>query len=306
MEGRQEGLWRANHLKTPYIRADSESTFFRRTHECETAVRPDARPRALLRVLPRDGNPRANDSSRRFRVESLIERLRTGGWNTLLASANLQYTSAGPGGVEIAGTPDELTDFRGVRGNPRQFARGSESSSPVQHVARHDTLHGESEFLRQRRAGRRFLAGNWYTMRRFDDYRVGYSRIPPNGSARTAVQHRNGGRAQDRRNVERGEREPHHRMGMQELKSALVCDKIELMRTPTFPSRSPSACARHPSRIPGSASTGPTGGQHRRSGISCVCRRPGGGYRRETNFTVSFFHPPSLPLHGDGPRSERQ
>lgn len=108
------------------------------------------------------------------------------GWNTALKSGNLSHTSAGGGGVRNTSDPGEYGDFRGVSGTQRRFSKGerivvtwfNDSDETVSFTSRISFTDADapSEIAPD---------GNWYTMRRFTDYRFTYSEIQPHGTAKT-------------------------------------------------------------------------------------------------------------------------
>jgi hypothetical protein len=108
------------------------------------------------------------------------------GWNTILKSGNLSYTSLGNGGVVATTDPGEFGDYRGVQGTPRDFSVGerivvtwyNNSSESVFFTAR-------ISFTDSNEPNEAASDGNWYTMRSFDDYRITYSEIQPQSTART-------------------------------------------------------------------------------------------------------------------------
>lgn len=108
------------------------------------------------------------------------------GWNTPLTSANLSYSSEGPGGVRVTSDPDELTDYRGVRGTPRTFAPG-ERIVATWYNAGDDVISftARVSFTDTDVPEGGTSSGNWYTMRNGDDYRTTYCRIAPRGTCRT-------------------------------------------------------------------------------------------------------------------------
>jgi hypothetical protein len=108
------------------------------------------------------------------------------GWNTPLKSGSLSYTSVGGGGVRAVIDPGEFGDFRGVRGTPRSFSKGerivvtwfNDSDETV-------TFTSRISFTDADEPSETAPDGNWYTMRRFTDYRFTYSEIQPHGTAKT-------------------------------------------------------------------------------------------------------------------------
>jgi len=108
------------------------------------------------------------------------------GWNRLLLSNTLAYSSAGPGGLIQTSDSGEYADFRGVSGTLRRFAVGerivvtwyNSSDEVFRFTAR-------ISFTDADRPQGGSSAGNWYTMRSFDDYRLTYIEIQAHSTART-------------------------------------------------------------------------------------------------------------------------
>ncbi len=107
------------------------------------------------------------------------------GWNGVLLSDNMIYIGSG-NGVVVTGEADELSDFRGVMGTPRQFNKGerivvtwyNNSDDVFFFTAR-------ISFTDSHQPDENETAGNWYTMRSFDDYRRTFSEIQPHSNAAT-------------------------------------------------------------------------------------------------------------------------
>jgi hypothetical protein len=152
------------------------------------------------------------------------------GWNAPLLSGNLVFTAEGGGGVRASADPGEYGDFRGVSGTPRRFSRGerivvtwfNDSEESVSFTSR-------ISFTDADEPNETAPDGNWYTMRRFTDYRFTYSEIAPRETAKTVF------------NIE--EAGVHKTDGSWSLvnvnlaiewystyqKPFLICDKIELL-----------------------------------------------------------------------------
>jgi hypothetical protein len=108
------------------------------------------------------------------------------GWNTVLKSDNLNYTSQGNGGLVLSTDPGEFGDYRGVRGTPRHFSMGerivvtwfNNSDETFLFTAR-------ISFTDSNQPSPYSPDGDWYTMRSFGDYRVTYTQVSPHSPART-------------------------------------------------------------------------------------------------------------------------
>ncbi len=152
------------------------------------------------------------------------------GWNTAILSANLAYTSTGPGGVEVASDLEDLTDFRGVRGPARAFSRGervvvtwyNNSDEEVSFTSR-------ISFTDADEPDADGSGGAWYTMRQYDDYRRTFCRAEPRSSCRTAFNIETGGVHKTDGNWSVVNINLHIEWLENSRKGALICDKIELM-----------------------------------------------------------------------------
>jgi len=108
------------------------------------------------------------------------------GWNNLLLSPNMSYTSAGNGGVVLSNNLDEFSDFMGVKGTPKKFNLGerivvtwyNNSDNQISFTSR-------ISFTDQNNPSENSSDGNWYTMRSFVDYRITYTIIQPRSYAKT-------------------------------------------------------------------------------------------------------------------------
>ncbi|MBN2410274.1 T9SS type A sorting domain-containing protein [candidate division KSB1 bacterium] len=108
------------------------------------------------------------------------------GWNTLLQSGNLDYTSQGNGGLICTSDPGEYGDFRGVSGTPRNFIPGERIVVTWYNNSNEEFFFtARISFTDDDEPNEETPDGNWYTMRSFDDYRYTYSRILPGSSAKT-------------------------------------------------------------------------------------------------------------------------
>jgi hypothetical protein len=151
------------------------------------------------------------------------------GWNTPLKSGNLAYTSAGGGGVRAVTDPGEYGDYRGVRGTPRHFSKGERivvtwinDSEETFFFTSRISLTDSNE------PNETAPDGDWYTMRRYTDYRFTYSEIQPHGTAKTVFNIEDAG--------VHGTNGEHSLVninlavewGSTYQKSFLICDKIEL------------------------------------------------------------------------------
>ena len=152
------------------------------------------------------------------------------GWNQLLKSNKMVYTSAGPGGLVLGSSFSEYSDFMGVKGNNRQFAVGerivvtwyNNSNEVIRFTSRisfddPDQPEGGS------------VTGRWLTMRSFDDYRETFCTIQPYSSCKTAFNIEAAGVHKTTGNHSLVNINLHIEWEQHQYKAYLICDKIELM-----------------------------------------------------------------------------
>lgn len=151
------------------------------------------------------------------------------GWNTLLLAPEMEYSSAGPAGVNLTSNLEEFTDYMGVSGTTRQFSMGeriivtwyNNSSEPIFFTSRisfNDTdlpNGGSSE-------------GSWFTMRSFEDYRVALTEIPPLDTAKTIFNITDSGVHKSDEAYSSVNINIAIEWGESTYKQYLICDKIEL------------------------------------------------------------------------------
>ncbi len=108
------------------------------------------------------------------------------GWNNVIKSPNVNYTSDGPGGLVPTATAEEFSDYEGVQGTARNFQLGERvvvtwyNNSDETYVFTSRISFTDSD---QPEGGS--STGNWYTMRRFSDYRYTFTEIAPHTSEKT-------------------------------------------------------------------------------------------------------------------------
>ncbi len=108
------------------------------------------------------------------------------GWNTLLLSSGMAYSSAGPDGVVPYSNVEEFTDNMGVSGAGRTF-------SPGERIVVTWYNNADESFVFSARISfddpdvplGGAVSGHWFTMRSFTDYRYTYQTIAPHSTART-------------------------------------------------------------------------------------------------------------------------
>lgn len=151
------------------------------------------------------------------------------GWDSVLKSDNLVYTTQGNGGVVAATEIDEFADFRGVRGTTRAFGPGerivvtwyNNSDQSVRFTAR-------ISFTDANAPGENDQAACWYTMRSFTDYRETYVEVAPQTFAKTAFNITDSGVHQTNASYSLVNINLAIEWGSTYEKQFLVCDKIEL------------------------------------------------------------------------------
>lgn len=152
------------------------------------------------------------------------------GWDDLLLSDRMAYTSQGSGGVFLQSDFDIFTDYMGVRGAPRQFSRGerivviwyNSSDQVIRFNARisfddPDNPNGGS------------VEGQWFTMRNAEDYRQGYCEAQPGGTVRTAFNIEESGVHKTDGTYELVNINLRIEWDETQLKQFIVCDRIELL-----------------------------------------------------------------------------
>jgi len=152
------------------------------------------------------------------------------GWNVVLKSGNMNFTSMGGGGLRLASECGEYDDFRGVRGTSRQFRAGerivvtwfNDSDGSFFFTSRisftdDDTPNEEAP------------DGNWYTMRSYDDYRRTYSEIGPQAVAKTVFDIEDSGVHKTDGTYSVVNINLAIEWGSTYQKPFLICDKIELL-----------------------------------------------------------------------------
>lgn len=152
------------------------------------------------------------------------------GWNAVLKSGNLNFTSLGGGGLRVAAESGEYDDYRGVRGTSRQFSRGERI------VVTWFNDSDESFFFTSRISftdddspNEEAPDGNWYTMRSFTDYRNTYSEIAPHAAAKTVFDIEDSGVHKTDGSHSMVNVNLAIEWGSTYQKQFLICDKIELL-----------------------------------------------------------------------------
>ncbi len=152
------------------------------------------------------------------------------GWNGPILSAGMGYSEAGPGGVVLCNGFEEFSDYMGISGSTRQFRKGerivvtwyNNSSETIPFTSRisfTDTDQPEGGSIN----------GNWYTMRRFDDYRFTFSEIQPFSSIKTVFNIEDFGVHKTDSIYSSVNINISILWNPSTLKEFLICDKIELM-----------------------------------------------------------------------------
>jgi len=165
-----------------------------------------------------------------FGAQPSLNTFSLAGWNTPLVSGNMEYTSEGPAGLRVASNADELTDFVGVQGSSRSFTRG-ERIVVTWYNASDNTISFTTRisFTDSDVPDGGTSTGNWYTMRRFMDYRETFTNIAPRAPAQTAFNIEETGVHKTDETFSLVNINLAIEWGSSDQKPFLVCDKIELM-----------------------------------------------------------------------------
>jgi len=152
------------------------------------------------------------------------------GWNSVLKSSNLSYTSLGNGGLVANSEIEEYDDFRGISGQPRQFSRG-ERIVVTWYNHSDETFRFTSRISFTDNDEPNDIApdGNWYTMRCFNDYRYTYTEIQPYSYARTVFNITDSGVHTTNSTYALVNINLAIEWGSTYQKRFLICDKIELL-----------------------------------------------------------------------------
>jgi hypothetical protein len=108
------------------------------------------------------------------------------GWNTILTSYNISYSSLGNSGLLVTSEPTEYSDYRGISGTSRKFSLG-ERIVVTWYNNSDETISFTSRisFNDNNEPNPDSPDGQWYTMRSFEDYRTTYSSISAHSTAKT-------------------------------------------------------------------------------------------------------------------------
>ncbi|RJP64787.1 MAG: T9SS C-terminal target domain-containing protein [Ignavibacteriales bacterium] len=151
------------------------------------------------------------------------------GWNTVIKSPGVNYTSSGPGGLVPVPEAEEFTDYEGVQGSARIFQKGERivvtwyNNSDETFIFTSRISFRDSD---QPEGGSSF--GNWYTMRRFSDYRYTFTEIAPHTSTKTVFNITDSGVHKSDSSYSLINVNLAIEWGATWPKQYLVCDKIEL------------------------------------------------------------------------------
>lgn len=165
------------------------------------------------------------------------------GWNNLLLSADMGYTTAGPGGVIVTSDPGVYADFMGVTGTARRFSKGERIVATWYNTS-DDVISFTSRvsFRDNNGPSEGSPDGNWYTMRSFSDYRYAYQSVQPHDSAKTAFNIADAGVHKTDSVYSLVNINLCIEWFDNEMKRYIICDRIELMEdADTVPPCIPSA-----------------------------------------------------------------
>jgi len=109
------------------------------------------------------------------------------GWNTLIKSPVVNYSSDGPGGLIPNSGVEEFDDYQGVQGTARNFQPGERIVVTWYNTSPTETFNitARISFEDANAPNEDGADGSWFTMRRFADYRYAYTEIEPNSSIKT-------------------------------------------------------------------------------------------------------------------------
>jgi len=151
------------------------------------------------------------------------------GWNTVLKSSNLSYTSLGNGGLVATSEVGEYDDYRGIRGTQRSFSVGERIVVSWYNNSDETFLFtARISFTDDDEPNDITPDCNWYTMRSFSDYRYTYSEIQPHSYARTVFNITDTGVHKSNETYSLVNINLHIEWFSSYQKQFLVCDKIEL------------------------------------------------------------------------------
>ncbi|MBN2091608.1 T9SS type A sorting domain-containing protein [candidate division KSB1 bacterium] len=116
------------------------------------------------------------------------------GWNTIIKSPKVNYTSSGPGGLVSVAGEEEFDDYEGIKGSSRKFQVGERIVVTWYNISDESYfMASRISFTDQDNPNEDGSGGKWYTMRSFDDYRCTYAEIKPHSSLKTAFNIRDRG-----------------------------------------------------------------------------------------------------------------
>jgi len=151
------------------------------------------------------------------------------GWNTLIQSGAMSYTSDGPGGLVAAPSVDEYGDYQGVSGSSHSFSTSdrivatwyNRSSEAIRFTARVSFTDGDQ-------ADGGSSSGRWYTMRSFENYRETWTEAQPGQTVQTVFAVRDKGIHKTDSSYSLVNINLAIEWGSSDMKQHLVCDRIEL------------------------------------------------------------------------------
>ncbi len=109
------------------------------------------------------------------------------GWNVLIKSPNVNYSSAGAGGLLPNAGGGEFDDYQGVEGTPRSFTPGERIVVTWFNTSTTETysMTARISFEDPNAPNEDGTDGSWYTMRSFNNYHYTYQEIAPGGTCQT-------------------------------------------------------------------------------------------------------------------------
>ncbi|NOX17410.1 MAG: T9SS type A sorting domain-containing protein [Chlorobi bacterium] len=152
------------------------------------------------------------------------------GWNILIKSPNVSYSSEGPDGLLPNPGVEEFDDYQGVQGTSRNFVLGERIVVTWYNTSASETyvIAARVSFEDSDMPDAEGTDGMWYTMRSFADYRNAYQEIPPGETIKTVFNITDSGVHATTGNHSVVNVNLHCEWFETDPKQYILCDKIEL------------------------------------------------------------------------------